>query len=565
MTRRAIIILSFAVIAIAALGPAELLADAGGPRGEPSKASQGLRSLASGYEAHGRSAAADEPYRPAMPAVRVVDNRVVIDAVASGDAGTLLSALQALGLEGGATFGRVVSGQLPIAAISELEGLPSLKAARPAYVLTHGGSVTSQGDAAMRADIARSTFGVDGTGVTVGTLSDSYDCLGGAAADVASGDLPAGVSVLQEMVPCTGGTDEGRAMMQLVHDVAPGAAQIFHTAFNGRADFANGIVELAAAGADVINDDVIYLAEPMFQDGIVAQAVDYVVNTYGVPYFSSAGNNGRDSYESPYEPATSPISGYISAHDFDPGPGVDTLQRFTVPPEGELHVVLQWDQPFFSAGGAGATSDYDLFLLNEAGVVACAFCASFADNINVTGDAVEIAFYENTGAATVAIDLVVTEFDRGTPSPFGPYIKIVHFRLGPDEWLTSSPTIYGHAGALGAEAVGAAPYFLTPTFGTSPAVLEPFSSAGPVTIFFDLSGAPLPTPEVRDKPEVVGPDGTNTTFFFQGTDPEPDGFPNFFGTSAAVPHVAAVAALVLEARPLAYPKPESTEGHRWTA
>ena len=148
---------------------------------------------------------------------------------------------------------------------------------------------------------------------------------------------------------------------------------------------------------------------------------------------------------------------------------------------------------------------------------------------------------------------MVTEFDRGTPSPFGPYIKIVHFRLAPDEWLTSSPTIYGHAGALGAVAVGAASYTQTPEFGIVPAVLEPFSSAGPVIIFFDLSGAPLAAAEVRNKPDVVGPDGTNTTFFFPGTDPESDSFPNFFGTSAAAPHVAAVAALALEARPLAYP------------
>ena len=41
--------------------------------------------------------------------------------------------------------------------------------------------------------------------------------------------------------------------------------------------FANGIVELATvAGADVIVDDVIYFAEPMFQDGVIAQAVDSV-------------------------------------------------------------------------------------------------------------------------------------------------------------------------------------------------------------------------------------------------------------------------------------------------
>lgn len=125
-------------------------------------------------------------------------------------------------------------------------------------------------------------------------------------------------------------------MMQLIHDVAPGAGQTFHTAFGGQADFALGIEELAGCppgseptrapalnAADVIVDDVIYFAEPMFQDGIVAQAVDVVTNA-GVSCFSSAGNNARASYEAPFD-----LAGGL--HDFEPGPGVDTCQTITIP------------------------------------------------------------------------------------------------------------------------------------------------------------------------------------------------------------------------------------------
>ena len=221
-------------------------------------------------------------FQAADPSLQLVDSSVVIDAVAADDAEVLLADLQALGLQNGVVFGRTVSGILPISQIEAIAKLPSLQFARPAMMKTNDGAVTSQGDQAMRSDLARANYAVSGAGVKVGTLSDSYNCLGGAAADVTSGDLPAGVSVLAEAT-CPA-TDEGRGMMQLIHDVAPGAAQAFHTANGGQASFANGILALRDAGAKVIVDDVSYFAEPMFQDGIIAQAVD-TVKTSGVAYF----------------------------------------------------------------------------------------------------------------------------------------------------------------------------------------------------------------------------------------------------------------------------------------
>ena len=96
------------------------------------------------------------------------------------------------------------------------------------------------------------------------------------------------------------GVDEGRAMIELVHDVAPGSPQAFYTAFEGHLDFAQGIRDLAAAGCKIITDDVFYLAEPFFQAGPIEQAIDDVVNNGGVTLLLGSGKQRRTSYQSTY-------------------------------------------------------------------------------------------------------------------------------------------------------------------------------------------------------------------------------------------------------------------------
>jgi hypothetical protein len=92
--------------------------------------------LAELYEAHAsrRESKPGAGLEPAPP--RVVDDRVLIDAVAADSVNVLKSDLEALGMQGAVAFGRVVSGQLPISAINALNGLASLKFARPAAAAT---------------------------------------------------------------------------------------------------------------------------------------------------------------------------------------------------------------------------------------------------------------------------------------------------------------------------------------------------------------------------------------------------------------------------------------------
>jgi uncharacterized repeat protein (TIGR01451 family) len=521
-----------------------------------------LSSLAHEYAAHlarvQRGEVALAAFTPAQAMMPVVGDTVIFDAIADGDPALLQADLARLGGTNLATAGNMVSGRLPLAALEQVATLANLRQARPSFSNQFIGSTTSQGDQALRVAQARTTYSVDGTGITVGTLSDSYNCLGGAPAGVASGDLPQNVLVLEDYneADCI---DEGRAMMEIIRDLAPGSPQQFHSAFNGIANFAQGIRDLAAAGSKVINDDIIYFAEPMFQDGVIALAVDEVVNG-GASYFSSAGNNARRSYESVFRPGTDQVRVTTSSgelvyrpHDFDPGSGVDTLQRLTIPAFSSLSVILQWDAPLASSGsGGGSTNDLDLFLVNSAGT---AIIGGVTTN-NLGDDPVELTQITNTSGSSQQLNVLVGSLDSGTNPPEPGYIKLVYFFNGTiNDFNTNSSTLYGHANATRAVAVGAASYASTPAFGVNPPQLRSFSAGGGTPIFFNADGTRKATAENRPKPEITAADGVNTSFFDPsgGSDSDGDGFPNFSGTSAAAPHAAAIAALLLDADPTLTP------------
>jgi Subtilase family len=554
---------------------------------------------------------------------------VLIDAITTGDPQRLKAALVGLGLQRASQYSNDVGGWLPVDQLDAATTLTELHAIRAAMPRTRSGAVTSQGDFAQNSDVVRSQNALTGAGITVGVLSDSYDCYpvyasngvpaGGlngyanngfnttAAGDIATGDLPSSVNLVSGTsgnppittpgeAPCMSyGAplqlpfgDEGRAIMQIVHDVAPGAGLAFHSAENSEADFAAGIEALAApvanggGGAKVIIDDVGYFDEPFFQDGEVAQAINAVV-AQGVAYFSSAGNNGTLAYDNNAPSFATPGTGQNINEmllDFNQAGGaVSTVLPVSIPvliPGEFVAIVAEWDQPYLTGApnSGGAKNQIDLCIegavgndiinkLNPDGSLGAATCSGG----NALGhDPVQVMFVYNPADATgnsskETINIVVGLVSGTAPGR----IKVVVEDDGAGstitQFATNSGTLQGHPGAAGAAAVGAAFFANTPSCGFTP-TLEFFSSAGGDPILFDVNGTRLATPVFRQKPDFVSPDGGNDTFlgFTLASGGVTDsstitgclnnaGFPNFFGTSAAAPHAASIAVLLLQADP----------------
>lgn len=493
---------------------------------------------------------------------QIQGTKVLIEVVAnSGLYHDMLSSLDSLGFEqltNNPELNRV-TGWVEIGELLELNFFAALEYARPVYPgvsnysLSKTGRTQSQGDFAMHSDFVRLGYDIDGSGVKIGVLSNSYNSQGTADIDVVNGDLPGPgnihenftpVHVLKDILSTPGGlSDEGRAMLQIIHDIAPGAELAFRTGYLGELDMARGIRELANAGTHIIVDDLSYITEPFFRDGVISQTIDSVVSE-GHTFFSSAGNFGRASYEADFNSAAAPATINGTAHDFS-GDG-DIFQSVLLP-EGDYTLVLQWDDNSDPSMNT-TTTDLDLFLSDDAGFSLLGF-----NRENVGGFPIEVVPFSVIGDSVQA-NVVIARASGNVPVHF----KYILFRGGSQFKMLEygdggSSTIVGHPNAAGAISVGAVRFDKNPTYNKDEypvPVIMSFSSVG---------GTPV-NGIVRDKPDITAPNGVNTTVDLGGgdwkthlppytVDIDPDTiFPNFFGTSAASPHAAGVAALIMDAK-----------------
>jgi hypothetical protein len=331
---------------------------------------------------------------------------------------------------------------------------------------TNIGSSMTEGDSLLNADQFRALFGYSGAGMKIGIISDGVDHWT-TARD--TGDLPSDFHVLSN----TQGGGEGTAMAEIVHDIAPNASLYFHDHCNDQIQFNQAITELVDAGCQVIVDDIYWWGEPYFEDGLIGQHVNQLVQTRNIVYVTSAGNYAKGHYQGQFYARGGSLTDW---HDFSNGSNATFRSlSFSVPPGGRVVVILQWDDPFTQSG-----NDYDLYVTDYS---TGEYRGKSLQVQNGDDEPSEGLIVENTGTSTYRYAVWVTK-NAGAESRT---LEVYLFPGGGstiDSYnIVAADSIYGHMMATGAISVAGAPV-------TTPNILYSHSSRGPVTIRW-------PTPETR--------------------------------------------------------------------
>jgi Subtilase family len=508
---------------------------------------------------------------------------------------------------------RRVQARVAVSRLMAVAQLSSVDAVRlPTYARHRTGLVTSEGDAILHADAVRQQLSLDGTGVRVGVVSDGLKgvfaagcatCAGVSGGPISTGDLPSasgvrnaqGVLTLSaggivgrsfqansdlEGLPPSGSAcafpgagAEGTALLEIVHDLAPGAKLSFA---NGDTDLAfNQAVNFLAASNDVVLDDIGFFGEPYDGTSGVSSNTAAALNNPKNPirgYFTAVGNDADEHYFGTYADShvdgttvngiTTPGDLHLFQSSADTtdvlGLGAQPYNLISLPANGEVAVFLTWDDGFGASG-----NNYDLYLVQQStGKVV----ASSTDVQNGKQDPVEAIDFVNKGGQD-AFRIVVQNV-RNAAQPR--HLNIFSFQpecagAGPQllapprherhNYNTASRSVSAQGDAGGSPvsvvsvgAICSASADAAGSFSASAPDQSCLDTSNSTAEFFSSRG---PTLDGRTKPDITAIDGV--TVFGAG------GFPTtFFGTSAAAPHMGAIAALVLQSAPCLLNRATST-------
>jgi subtilase family protein len=397
------------------------------------------------------------------------------------------------------------------------------------------GGIDANGVSIMRAGQFVSQTGTGGAGVMVGVQSIGVSNL---SVIQARNELPQ-VSTFTPAGSANPAGDEGTALLEEVHAVAP-AARLAFCGPQTFVDYTSCLNQMIAAGATVLVDDVLFFQQdPMTSDSTYTQAINQILTQNpNVAIFTDAGNDNGSYWEGTYTPVsiasnplTCPTAGSTQnntfAAQFGDGASAVPYQVVTVTSPGDYPLTFAWNDPV--GQNASNFEVYWTFTGVSAYPEAQSGCFSTTASMStlVVTDAV--------------LDVGTYNFYIATPdaSLAGKFLKLW---VGGDGVTTLTPSTPGsvvspQAFATGIITVGA----VNGSDGVGNNI-EAFSSRGPITVYF-------PTQAKLQAPTLVAPDGINVdasgtyfqNFLF------PDG--NFYGTSAAAPNAAGVAALLRGAFP----------------
>jgi hypothetical protein len=339
-------------------------------------------------------------------------------------------------------------------------------------------------------------IGQYGAGLKIGIIDLQFSNY---SSSIANGELPENTAFKDYTGTGSGGGNHGTNVAEIVHDMAPGA-QLYLARINTETQLQQAVNEMIAAGVKVINHSVAWLGEAFYDGTGTLCAITNSADAAGILWVNAAGNYRNSHYLGVFSDTDADLR-----HEFAPGQNYNTISLTSGQP---ATLVLNWD------AYPSTSTNYDLYLYDGNPDTVGNLVASSMNNQgaghNNFPQPYEAIVYSPKVTGTHYI--VVTKKNSSTANlPLTLFSFTSSFGVNTQASSLSQPADCASVLAVGATNLSDSP--------------EGFSSEGPTT-------------DGRDKPEISAPDRVTTSLS-----------PSFAGTSAASPHAAGAAALVLGAHP----------------